>query len=107
MNDKENNFSLLIDDTTYSTKMTPKFKIRKKYVAPDPNKLLAFIPGTIREIFVKQGDKVKAGEGLLILEAMKMRNEVKAQYDTVIKKIYVKSGDIVMKNQIMVEFDSD
>jgi pyruvate carboxylase len=64
----------------------------------------AIIPGTIQEILVKPGDKVKAGTPLLILEAMKMRNRIPAEFDGVVKKIHVKTGDRVPKNHLMVEF---
>jgi propionyl-CoA carboxylase alpha chain len=105
MNENNDSFRLLIDDTNYVTNVTAKYKLRKKYVAPDPLKLLAFIPGTIREIFVSPGQSVKEGQSLLILEAMKMRNDVKAQKNYTIKAIHVKSGENVMKNQIILEFE--
>lgn len=99
------NDSLLIDDTLYETNLTYKFINRKKYVPHDPSKLLAFIPGTITEIFINEGDDVQRGKSLLVLEAMKMKNDVKSPVDGVIKKIYVNMGDNVMKNQLIIEFN--
>ncbi len=52
----------------------------------------ASMPGLIIKIEVKKGDKVKAGQGLAIIEAMKMQNEVKAPKDGIIKQILVKKG---------------
>ena len=52
----------------------------------------ASMPGLIIKIEVKEGDKVKAGQGLAIIEAMKMQNEVKAPKDGTIKQILVKKG---------------
>ncbi len=57
----------------------------------------AIIPGTIQEIFVKPGDKVKAGQHVLILEAMKIRNKIPAEFDGIVKKVHVKTGDKVPK----------
>jgi len=98
------NDSLLINDTLYETNLTYKFINRKKYVPHDPEKLLAFIPGTITEIFISEGDVVHRGQNLLILEAMKMKNDVKSPVEGKIKKIYINKGDNVMKNQLILEF---
>jgi biotin carboxyl carrier protein len=51
---------------------------------------------------VKEGDKVKEGDILMHLEAMKMKNRVLSPFDGVVKKIYVKEGEIVPKNFLMV-----
>ena len=53
---------------------------------------------------VAEGDTVKAGDQLLILEAMKMENILKSPGDGVVKKIKVKKGDSVEKNQVLIEF---
>ncbi|MDA3818876.1 MAG: acetyl-CoA carboxylase biotin carboxyl carrier protein subunit [Candidatus Delongbacteria bacterium] len=63
----------------------------------------AIIPGTIQEILVKPGDIVKAGHPVLVLEAMKMRNRIPAEFDGEVKKVLVKTGDKVPKNTLMVE----
>ena len=87
----------------FKTLPTEKFKKRKRYEEDNPKLLKAFIPGTIVEMFVKPGSSVKAGEELLILEAMKMRNVVAAPFDGKIKYIWVKENEIVGKNQLMIE----
>ena len=76
---------------------------RKPYTIPNNKKSLAFIPGTIAEIFVKKGDEVKEGDIMMLLEAMKMKNQVKAPFDGVVKDVYVEVGQIVAKNFVMVE----
>lgn len=53
------------------------------------------IPGTILHTQVAAGARVKAGQILMILEAMKMENEIMAPKDGVVKELYVKSGDAV------------
>jgi len=67
--------------------------------------LLAPMPGKIVSINVKNGQKIKSGENLLILEAMKMENLITATKDTKIKKINVKVNDAVEVDQILIEFD--
>ncbi len=96
---------LIIDDTSYETRLTKKFRTRKPYVKYDPNKVNAFIPGIIRDINVKEGARVKEGEQLLILEAMKMKNLLLSHREGKIKRIMVQSGDMVLKNQLLIEFE--
>ena len=79
-----------VGDTIYRTKTTKSYRERKPYQVPNPRRLSAFIPGTIAEINVKIGDKVKSGEIMMLLEAMKMKNQVKAPFDGIVKNIFVK-----------------
>lgn len=95
--------TLNIDDTAYETFLTKKFKSRKPYSPSNPNQVVAFIPGVIREIFVKKGQDVKKGDVLLTLEAMKMKNSIKAPFNSKIKSIEVEVGKMVMKNQLLIE----
>lgn len=97
--------SLDIDGVKYKTLLTEKYKQRKNYVENDPKMVTAFIPGTIVEIYVKEGKKVKEGETLLILEAMKMRNQLQSPFDGTIKKMHIKVNDLVSKNQLMIELE--
>jgi biotin carboxyl carrier protein len=97
--------SLIIDDTVYATKLTNKYKMRKQYVAPDPKKINAFIPGLIRNILVKKGQQVNEGDQLLILEAMKMKNTLITPIKGTIKEIKVECGDMVLKNQLLIELE--
>jgi len=99
--------SLRIGDIFYPTKLTEAFKNRKKYKKPNFSKQFSFIPGSIVDIRVKEGDKVKEGDILMHLEAMKMKNRVLAPFDGVVKKIYAKEGDIVPKNHLMVTVTKD
>lgn len=97
--------TLEIGNAIYTTRLTNKFKNRSNWQKPDERKILAVIPGTIQRIIVSEGDEVKAGTPLLILEAMKMRNEVLAPVDGVIGKIHVSEGIHVPKSQLLVEID--
>lgn len=68
------------------------------------NQLKSGMPGKIIEIFVKEGDEVKAGKPLLIMEAMKMENEMRASGDVKIKQICVKQGDSVESGAVLIKF---
>jgi biotin carboxyl carrier protein len=63
------------------------------------------MPGLVLKINVKEGDTVNKGDGLLILEAMKMENLIKAQAPGIIKKIHAIQGAKVEKNQPLIEME--
>jgi len=95
----------LIDDTNYETNFTEKFLRRKKYVKSDPKKITAFIPGVITVIKIKPGQQLKHGEGMLVLEAMKMKNDLLSPLEGKVKAIYVNVGQMVTKGQLLLEFE--
>lgn len=63
------------------------------------------MPGLILEILVEVGQKVEKDDSLLILEAMKMENILKAEGEGVIKEIKMKKGDSVDKHQVLIELE--
>ena len=67
--------------------------------------LKAPMGGTIVEIDVKPGDKVKAGQKLVVYEAMKMENDLESEIEGVVKQVLVKEGDVVGTNQDLIEFE--
>lgn len=73
--------SLVVEGVKYKTLLTSKYKNRKKYSDPEPNKVLAFIPGTVAKMLIAQGKQAKEGEVVMILDAMKMMNKVIAPMD--------------------------
>ena len=97
--------TLEIGKTLYTTRLTSKFKNRSNWERPNVKMVTAVIPGTIQKLMVKVGDQVEAGRPMLILEAMKMRNEILAPVDGVIQKIHVSVGEHVPKAHLLVELD--
>ena len=96
---------LVIQGDTYKTRLTKKFMSRQKWIKPDKKKVMSFIPGTVRQVLVKQGDRVKAGDKILVLEAMKMMNTIYAPLSGYIKSVLIKEGDRLPKGSVMIEFE--
>ena len=72
---------------------------------PDMSKfLLSPMPGLLVKISVKEGDEVKTGEELAVVEAMKMENTLRAERDVTVEKILVKEGDSLAVDQSIIEF---
>lgn len=65
------------------------------------------MPGLVLEVCVRLGDCVSTGDPLLVLEAMKMENEIRSEADGIIAHIHVKSGESVQKNQLLIEFEQE
>lgn len=61
------------------------------------------MPGMVLKVLVEDGQLIKKGENLLVLEAMKMENMLKASEDCVISKLLIQAGDKVEKGQILIE----
>jgi len=74
--------------------------------APDLSKfLLSPMPGLLREVAVKVGQEVKAGEKLAVIEAMKMENILKADQDCKVRKVSAAAGESMSVDQVIVEFE--
>ena len=72
----------------------------------DAGEFLTKMPGKIVKINVEVGQEVKKGDTLLILEAMKMENEIKTGIDGTVKAIHVKEGDALEENVLMLEVEA-
>ena len=62
------------------------------------------LPGVIDSIKVREGDEVKSGQELLVLEAMKMKNTIRSTRDGIVVRIYVSIGDQVPHNHVLLDF---
>jgi biotin carboxyl carrier protein len=74
-----------------------------KLMTSKNNTIKAPMPGLVLRIMAKVGDQVKKGDALLVLEAMKMENVIKADGDGVVKRIAVEPKQVVEKNTLLIE----
>ncbi|HUF90433.1 MAG TPA: biotin/lipoyl-containing protein [Gemmatimonadota bacterium] len=68
-------------------------------------RILAPMPGLVLAVEVEEGDMVRAGEGLLIIEAMKMENEIRAPVDGVVRELTVTAGDAIERDALLCVVD--
>ena len=107
----QNKYEILVNGVSYPISVETPFSYkRRKYLAKNKEvskieRIQAPMPGKIVEFFVEEGQIVKEGEALLILEAMKMQNEIISNISGKINKINFKQDDSVMKDDIIIEID--
>ena len=108
--DKDSNLRLEINKEVFNTSLKNDLdrlleKMGMNKTGGDKLDVLkAPMPGMVLKVMVKEGDTVKKGDGLLVLEAMKMENNIKAAGDAVVKEVCIKTGDKVEKNQVLINF---
>ncbi|MDR1886486.1 MAG: acetyl-CoA carboxylase biotin carboxyl carrier protein subunit [Prevotellaceae bacterium] len=93
---------LNIDGTEYKTLFTKKFTNRKRWTPSAANEIKATIPGTVLKLNVRNGDKVKEGDVLLLFEAMKMQNIILAPCAGEITNLEAKEGDALPKGAVIL-----
>jgi len=106
------NYKVMVERESKKPK-TPKLVRAKVKTSDEDAKIVSKIgklvkaplPGTIFKMNVKIGDTVNLGDTLLIMEAMKMENNIQAEADGVVKSIMVKEGDSVLQDDILLELD--
>lgn len=109
----QNEYELLVNGVSYFYSLETPFSLkRQKLIAEKANestviRLKAPMPGKILEVLVKTGDIVKAGDTLVVLEAMKMQNAILASTKGIIKKVLVKEGDTTSKSDLLIELERD
>ena len=95
--------------TTKTPKLVRSKPVPTKETKPKPaaglSRVEAPLPGTMFKVSVKEGDAVKKGQTILILEAMKMENNILAEKDGVVNKVHVSEGDAVLQGDILVEIE--
>lgn len=110
VNKTDKTCKIKVNGNRYTIKVEDQFDQLLKQLGLDNltvNKVLeikAPMPGLVLNLFVEEGDEVKKGDNLLILEAMKMENILKAGADGIVKKVMIKKGDKVEKNQVLIQF---
>jgi biotin carboxyl carrier protein len=105
----QNRYTVMINGVWYSfTVETPISLKRRRYLEEKGEtsssvSIEAPMPGKIIDILVEEGSEVKEGEPIIILEAMKMQNEIASHVNGVVKSVIVKKNDSVMKDDVMIE----
>jgi len=95
------------DASKYKTILTKKVRKRKLWKRPDLQEIHSIIPGTVSEIKINIADHVKKGDELMVYEAMKMQNIIRAPFDGTVEKIFVKEGEKLAKGALMIYLKSD
>lgn len=109
MNLEEKTFLIKVNNNTYSISVRDKYDELLREMGIDAtagkkiNDIKAPMPGLVLNVLVENGQSIQKGDGILILEAMKMENVLKAPSDCIVRKIRIAKGDKVEKNQIMID----
>ncbi len=103
-------YQIQIDGRTYQVQISDavdqqilKMNLKSKK-SNQLKELRAPMPGLVRQVNVQVGDQVDSGDALFILEAMKMENVLKSPVNGIVSDIFVKPGESVEKNQILLSF---
>ena len=110
---RQNRYEILFNDISYTFTVETPFSIQRMKVLSasrgkiDKELLKAPMPGKIIDVLVREGSTVLRGEPLVILEAMKMQNEIQSPVNGEIIKVLAKPNSNVMKDDILVEIKVD
>ena len=120
---EDGKLAVTLNDTTYTVEVPELMKqaprpvishaaapapVATKPIAAAPvasNVVAAPLPGTITKVLVSEGDKVKKGDTLLTMEAMKMENSITAEADGIVRKVHVAVGASVNQGDALVDFE--
>jgi biotin carboxyl carrier protein len=95
------NYQVQLSDAVDQQMLTMNLKSKKLNQLKE---LRAPMPGLVRQVNVQVGDEVNVGDSLFILEAMKMENLLKSPVKGTVSNLFVKPGESVEKNQILLSF---
>ena len=113
ISEEENEWNILIRGTLYSAEVIDEREKRLRDASGElalssgEYTLQAPMPGLVVKVAVKEGKKVKKGDVLVILESMKMQNELKSPHKGTITEVNIKKGDRVEKREAMVIIEPD
>ena len=103
-----NTYNIILNGVSYSFSVETPFSLsRKRMLAAKAGLskkevIKAPMPGKILDVFVTEGQAVGSGEALLVLEAMKMENEIFAPVSGTVVGVHVKKGDAVNSNDLLI-----
>jgi propionyl-CoA carboxylase alpha chain len=94
-----------IEARVFTRREAELFALMPEKKAADTSKvLLCPMPGLVKQLLVVEGQEVKAGEALCMVEAMKMENVLRAEKDVTVKKVNAKEGDSLAVDAVIMEF---
>lgn len=109
----EGRWEVSVGGRTFSitTDSSPRIQKRKRVARSEKKidfsgSISSAIPGKIVSVLVSEGDKVSEGEVVIVLEAMKMQNEIKAVVNGVVRKVNCETGEKVEANVPLIEIES-
>jgi biotin carboxyl carrier protein len=106
---RQNRYEILFNDISYTFTVETPFSMKRKKVLgtgkgkTDKESIKAPMPGKIIDVLVREGSNVLRGEPLLILEAMKMQNEIQSPVNGQIISVLAKPNSNVMKDDLLIE----
>lgn len=107
---EEKSFVIRVNGNKYTVQIKDKYDELLKELGIDTSsakkvkEMKAPMPGLVVDVRVKEGEEVKKGDALVVLQAMKMENILKSPADAIIKKIHIKKDGTVEKNQLLISF---
>lgn len=109
VNSENSNFLVEVNGNLYNVIVkTPFDELLEKTKSADKPKDIVVksnMPGKIVQIFVQVGDQINKGDVILVLEAMKMENSIKALNKGIVKNVFVNQNDIISKNSKLIELE--
>lgn len=110
---RQNKYEILFNDISYTFTVETPFSLQRMKVLNkqkgkvDKEFIKAPMPGKIIDVLVREGSQVVRGEAVVILEAMKMQNEILSPVNGLIVKVSAKANTNVMKDDVLVEIKVD
>lgn len=106
---RQNKYEILFNDISYTFTVETPFSLQRMKVLnsgkgkAEQELVRAPMPGKLLDVFVREGSAINRGEPLVILEAMKMQNEIQSPVNGTIVKVHAKPNTNVMKDDVLVE----
>ena len=106
---RQNRYEILFNDISYTFTVETPFSLKRMKVLNskkgkvEQESVRAPMPGKIIDVLVREGSTISRGESVVILEAMKMQNEIQSPVNGTIKSVMIKAGTNVMKDDVLVE----
>jgi biotin carboxyl carrier protein len=110
---RQNRYEILFNDISYTFTVETPFSLQRMKVLnaqrgkTEQETVRAPMPGKIIDVLVREGSSVLRGEPVVILEAMKMQNEIQSPVNGIIKSVSAKANTNVMKDDVLVEIKVD